>query len=807
MFHSFAQFSIPTLSTAYFNNGLNIQNIIARVTGESASNIDGFLQSNGTANLFLLNPNGIIFGRNALLNIGGSFLASTATSLNFADGIQFSAQAPPTTPPLTMSVPTGLQFGGTAGSILNQSQAPYSSWYTSGLQVQPGKTLVLVGGNVRLDGGNLQAPGGRVELGGVAGAGAVGLNVDGNNLRLSFPDSVARADVLLTNEARVDTNGEGISDIQLQGRRVTISGGSQIEAGDYSEGAGGNLTVTASESVELSGNSADGTGSSLSSIGDLTAGNLTITTGRLVVQDGGRVSTAIGLLRTTGQEAILTEQGGNLTVTASESVELSGRDTGGIDLPSSLSTANFGAGIGGDVTIVTGRLSIRDGAAIKTSASLGAGQSGNLTVFASSSVELIGTSAGGAGGLAFSGGSFLYDGRSRSGLFTEVFSIGDAGNITITTGRLLVQDGARVSASTFGSGSGGKITVNASDEVELVGTAKLIDTVEDFATVSFDDGESLTINADDFLKLFNTSVDEELRSGLFATSSSEGDGGSLTIRTRQLNVRDRAQVSVSNQSIGNAGNLNVAAHSIRLNNQAALTADSVAGEGGNIGLQVQDLLLLRHKSQISALSGTAEAGGSGGNFDINAKFIVSVPSENSDITTNAFTGRGGNVQITAQRIFGTQFREQLTRESDIIASGIVELDTPDVDPSRGLVNLPAELVDASSQIAQSCPGSERQGESEFIVTGRGGLPPSPSDLLNSDALWIDWVTLNPRVENSSSPPVSTNPTTPEPAPIVEAQGWVINNKGEVVLTATAPTATPHIPWLTPVSCHTPETSS
>ncbi len=286
LFHSFEQFSVPTGGEAYFNNGADVQNIFNRVTGGSVSNIDGLLRANGTANLFLLNPNGIIFGPNATLNIGGSFVGSTASSLNFADGTSFSATAPQTTPLLTISVPIGLQYGGTAGGIQVVQQ--------SILSVQPGQTLALIGGDVSVTGGksgSLRAPGGRVELGGVAGAGTVGLNFDGNNLSLSYPTSVQRADVSLINDAYVTVVPGGGGSIAVNARNLDVSGGSLLsagiatglgsvgsQAGDITLNATGAITVAGSDIINPVNSGAVGNG-----------GSINITTGSLSVNNGAQL--------------------------------------------------------------------------------------------------------------------------------------------------------------------------------------------------------------------------------------------------------------------------------------------------------------------------------------------------------------------------------------------------------------------------------------------------------------------------------------------------------------------------------------
>lgn len=358
--------------------------------------------------------------------------------------------------------------------------------------------------------------------------------------------------------------------------------------------------------------------------------------------------------------------------------------------------------------------------------------------------------------------------KNGSAMLSLTLGSANAGDITINTRRLHVEDSLGVLADTLGEGQGGTLIVNASESVELSG------------------GDN----------------------GLFSATQAAGDAGDLKIVTGNLIVRDGAEVNVSSQGTGDAGNLDVTAHSIRLENGGKLTATSASGRGGgNIRLQDLNLLLLRGNSAISTSAGGS---GKGGNINIDTNLLVGL--ENSDITANAYEGEGGFIQIATKGIFGLEVREQLTENSDITAfsqkdpslNGVVEINRPDIDPSAELVTLPVELVDVSGLIAQGCSangGHIARGSSEFIATGRGGMPPTPSEALRSETALADLGKPVQGEANRASAATANNPTSSSPVPLVEAQGWVIGSKGEVLLTAQAPTVTPHIPWLTPTSCH------
>ncbi|OUC11696.1 MAG: filamentous hemagglutinin [Alkalinema sp. CACIAM 70d] len=739
LFHSFSQFSVPTGGSAFFNNALTVQNIFARVTGGTTSNIDGLIKANGTANLFLLNPSGILFGPNASLNIGGSFIGTTASSIKFANGTEFSA-ATAGTPLLTMSAPIGLQMGSNPGSVtvqgsghngqLSESQQVSGlTLGTKGLQVQPGKTLALVGGDVLLNGGLLSAPRGRIELGSVV-QGTITLTGNPQGFALSYPQATTFGNVQMNQRAlastRDTTGGQG-GPIQIHGKQVSLRDGSLVLVQNRAKQAGGDITVNATESLQIVGKSPDFRSSSSlvnETIAAGAAGHIYINTPNFSVDKGGFV-----LDRT-----FSSAPSGNIIINA-KNMQVSGFAAGDPNAFRSVSqilSSSYSSGQGGSITITTQNLSVLAGANV-AARPYGTGNGGDLTVKA----DTIQVSTEGAP-----------QGNYFSLLSAATFGSGNAGNLTIDTRTLSVAGGGRVSASSIILGNAGNLTINASESIDVTG-------VRDSANPSY----------------IGTAVRP------VSNPNSKAISGDTTINTSLLRISDGATVFVQNLGVGRAGNLTINANTVQLENQASISASTRVSGGGNINLQVRDLLLMRYGSFINA---TAGGQGNGGNITLNAPIIVGL--ENSDIIANAFKGRGGNINITTQGILGLKYRDRLTPNNDITASsefgvsGNVQVNTIGTDPNSGLTELPVNVADASQKIATGC--TSNQG-SQFVATGRGGLPQNPNQEVAGDRTWNDLRDLSDYRRHSSTVVASPAPQST----LIQASGFEQNADGTIALIA------------------------
>ena len=281
-------------------------------------------------------------------------------------------------------------------------------------------------------------------------------------------------------------------------------------------------------------------------------------------------------------------------------------------------------------------------------------------------------------------------------------------------------------------------------------------------------------------------ADENFQQRLFAPAEPTGNTGAVTIVADSLIARDRGEVTVQHQGTGNAGTLQIEVDRLQLDRGGRILASTESGNGGNVAIDANGTLQLRGGSQINV-----EARGDigdGGNLTIDAGAIAAV--ENSDIIANAQSGAGGRIAIITSGLFGTTFRERLTPQSDITATsalgplfdGIVAIAEPDIDPSDGLANLSVALTDISSEFDRN-PCKDLQG-SQFIFTGRGGLPLSPFDDLRDIEYENDaWIAVAENASEALSQRNGLDRTKAKPLPrtIVEATSWQLDRDGKVEL--------------------------
>ena len=760
LFHSFSEFSVPAGAEALFNNAPAIDNIFTRVTGDRISTIDGRIRANGMANLFLLNPNGIAFGNNARLDIGGSFFGTTARSIVFENGVEFGAAASAGQPLLVVNVPVGLQFDERAAeirvrgeghdlAIANPLSSPiFRSDSRSGLQVSPGRTLALVGGDVLLEGGTLTAEGGRIELGGVE-AGFVGLmaplSPEIGAWHFNY-DGISRfRDVRLSQQAAADASGIGVGSIQIVGRQIALEDGSIALLQNQGTQSFGPLRVRASESVAIARTTPDrpvAAGFRQETLGAGNAGDVEISSPRLALREGGQI------FNRTQAEG----NAGAIDIRAAESIEIVGRSPLNSAVGSLIGSTTLGMGSGGNIEIATGNLSVRGGAVLASSTS-GAGSSGNILANVTETIETIGVDP---------------QIGSPSVISSTSFSVGNAGSVTLNASGAIVREGGQIGSVAVSSGASGRIFLNATEFVEVSGTAP-------------GSGLPSQINA----STNRPAARFQQAFGLAPVPS--GVSGSVEINTPQLNVIDGGTVTARNEGTGRAGDLQVNAEVVLLDGGGSLIASTQSGTGGNIQLSLDDSLQLSDSSFISAEAGGT---GNGGNVTIDTGAIALI--ENSRIAANAFEGNGGNIAIATQGIFASP-ESSITASSQFGIDGVVEITNPEIDTDAGLVELSDRVADPTERVATECSADEG---SSFTHAGRGGLPDDPIQPLRDRALWQD--------RNDYSQSIATKPAQLDPAaeetvvsPLIEATTWQIASDGTVALLAEVARSPD---WESPTSC-------
>jgi len=757
LFHSFQEFNVSQGRGAYFYSpSIDIQNILARVTGSNPSVILGTLGTYGNSqpNLFLINPNGVIFGQNASLNVGGSFLATTANAMRLGNTGLFSASEPQTSNLLSLN-PSALFFNAVA------SQAQIVNRSTDGLLIPNGRSLMLVGGDVRLEGGRLFALGGRAELGAVAGVGTVGLNVDGNNLSLSFPNDVARSDVSLTNGATVSVTADGGGSIAINAGKLDISGGSSLLAGiganSGSVGAqAGDITLNATGAITVGQSSWIANDVNSNGIGN--GGNINIQAVSLSVRDGTFVSAS-----TLGQG-----DAGGVFVQVNDAISL----TNG-NIFSNVEAG--GVGNGGNINIQAGSLSVRDGASLSASTS-GQGDAGGVFVQVNDAISL-------TNGNIFSN--------------VEAGGVGNGGNINIQAGSLSLTDGAQLQTllreasdripAPAGRGKAGNVNIDVSDRVTLSGVNNSGFPSAIFSNVGADavgNGGNINIKAGSLSLTDGAQLD--------ASTFGNGVAGNIDIdiRSRNLNLTNGGQISAQSQGTGRAGNITINVPQALNADNGQITATSTQAGGGDTTINARDIRL-RNDSPIttSVFDGT----GGGGNITINSKTFIAL--EDSDILANAERGNGGDITIKSPVFLAdlfsngkavavgrnpgdfSQFRGN--DRVDISASSRGGISGTERFPDftflqNSLSPLGEEFANPEEVIAYSCLARRNVERGSFTVTGTGGLPPTPYDSISGRYTVRD---VQP-FERSQSPqvarPESKDPTRDNSQPL-ENTSWKVGD--------------------------------
>jgi len=765
LFHSFQDFNLQSHESATFTGANNLNNVISRVTGGNPSHIDGLIRSTIlNADMYFINPYGIMFGPNARLDVQGSFHASTADYLRLEDGGRFDARHPSDS---LLTVAPIEAFG-----FWSDSPASITT-EDSDLSVSEGNTLSFIGGDLALKGNSpiifdeqgfmavfaqskLSAGAGRINLASVASKGEVIPSEFGLDLN-------AEGGTITANNTLMDVSGRGSGDVFIRGGQFFMDK-AIIQANTMDDQNGKSIDMKLTDSIDIKGNllailsntmgrgnagiitvtvpylTITGSVIGASSFDTGNAGNIIIEAKQISLDKGGTIRS----------DTFANGQGGDININATESISISGQrkeilvvpginkqdnasqltsDTyyagksGSITLTTRLlnlaggiiATNNYGISKSSDITVNADKINITGGGLIVSLAFLD-GDGGKININ-TNKMSIIGKRSG---LLIISVGAFE---NNQSSIATISFGKGDADNISLVANDLMIDDRGGISAGTASEGAAGDVTVTVNNL--FLGTGSEINSssgglIGEKIFIGQGPGGNVHVIATDNITISGQD-NRGLPSAISTNTLSIGQGGNVKVQTNHLNINDGGAITANASGTGNAGNVVVQANTIKITNSGTITTSAERATGGNITLIVPNLLLLQDGQMTTSVHGGR---GDGGNITLsNPTFIV---LDQSHIQAQADEGRGGNIHLNAKQLLKSP-KSQISASSKLGIDGEVNIESPELDLDAFIVVLPDVYVE--KPLSTSCP-EEIEEFSQFRVEQTSvGMPKTPESFI------------------------------------------------------------------------------
>lgn len=685
LFQSFGKFGLVAGENATFSGPAGVSNIIGRVTGGAASNVDGRITSTiQGANLYLVNPSGMVFGPNASVNVSGGFHVSTADYIKMSDGAHFQATNPSGS---TLSAAPPAAFG-------FMTATPATLTINGSRLGVPSGDVSIVGGPVSIAGARISAPGGTVRVAGTAGQGEIPL--DPNNTAGLSVSRFAPVNIIGGSQLDVsDPAGRRAGSVAVRAGALTVDA-SEINADNASAASGRALSLVADDFISLSNSSsvhavtsgsgsggaitlATGTAGVISinhsvvqaaTKGTANGGALSIATGSFTLSNTSFVqssaaeadqsltitpfSGSAGPLTLTAATAVINNSlvqsrsgnkaGGSLNVTIGGMLSIDGRNSASANKTAGIDATAYGAAKAGNVSVSTGGLSLTSNGVIESN-SRAAGDSGNVSVTVAGPIVIDATAG---------------NHQVVTGVLTSNKSgSGKAGDVTVAATGLSLLAGGSISANTTNQAAGGNVSVTVAGPILLDAAGSMSKSTISAssvpgATAIGGPAGSISVTAQ-AVSLIGSTIASDAQC---TASAGCGNGGDIRVTASGNIDLTASTVEASSRGSGNAGGVSLAAQNITLQQGAlvgSLATCAVAGGCGQSGavtvVATGDILLVSGGSDLSSISSVTTGAGATGPVSLSMNNLTlrggSFINADADCTAAAGCGGGGQLSIKA----------------------------------------------------------------------------------------------------------------------------------------------------------------